>query len=186
MTVSAACCGGSEAIAADRSGAGAVLSGVTTGGVEGAVDVKDGKIIRIRPLHYDSKYKPEEFRPWKLEARGKVFDPGMKSMLTPFGIGYKKRIYSPNRILYPLKRVDWDPDGERNPQNRGTSKYVRISWDEALEIIVSEIKRVKEKYGTYSILAQSDGHGETKIIHGPHGCQRKLLNLLGGYTEYIK
>ncbi len=29
-----------------------------------AVDVKDGKIIRIRPFHYDWKYKPEELGPW--------------------------------------------------------------------------------------------------------------------------
>ena len=30
------------------------------------VDVKNGRIIRIRPLHYDWKYKPEEFNPWKI------------------------------------------------------------------------------------------------------------------------
>ena len=35
------------------------------------VHVKGGRIIRIRPLHYDWKYKPEEFNPWKIEARGK-------------------------------------------------------------------------------------------------------------------
>ena len=109
------------------------------------VDVKDGKIVRIRPLHYDWKYKPEEFNPWKFEARGKTFIPPLKAMVPPHGTGYKKRIYSPNRILYPLKRVDWDPKGERNPQNRGKSKYVRISWDEALDIVVSEIKRVSEE-----------------------------------------
>jgi anaerobic selenocysteine-containing dehydrogenase len=101
------------------------------------VDVKDGKIIRTRPFHFDWKYKPDEFRPWKIKARGKVFEPPMKSLITPFGIGYKKRIYSPNRILYPLKRVDWDPEGERNPQNRGKSRYRRISWDEATDIIAS-------------------------------------------------
>jgi len=27
------------------------------------IDVKAGKIIRIRPLHYDKKYKPEDFKP---------------------------------------------------------------------------------------------------------------------------
>ncbi len=26
-----------------------------------AVDYKDNKIVRIRPLYYDSKYRPEEF-----------------------------------------------------------------------------------------------------------------------------
>ena len=37
-----------------------------------AIDTQPGKIIRIRPFHYDWKYKPEEFKPWKLEVRGKV------------------------------------------------------------------------------------------------------------------
>ena len=101
-------------------------------------------------------------------------------------MAYKKRIYSPNRILYPLKRVDWDPKGERNPQNRGKSGYVRISWDEALDIIVSEIKRIKKQYGMSAILSQSDGHGETKLIHTAHGSQNKLLELLGGYTWQIR
>jgi len=147
-----------------------------------AVDVKDGKIIRIRPLHYDWKYKPEEFRPWKIEARGKVFQPTMKSLIPPFSLAYKKRVYSPNRILYPLKRVDWDPKGERNVENRGESGYVRISWDEALEIVASETKRIQGKYGPYAILCQIDGHGESKVVHGPHGCPAPLLDLLGGYT----
>jgi len=146
------------------------------------VDVKSGKIIRIRPLRYDWKYKPEEFRPWKIEARGQVFEPSMKSLIPPYSLAYKKRVYSPNRIMYPLKRVDWNPNGERNPENRGKSGYVRISWDEALEIIVSELKRVKETYGPEAVLSQSDGHGETKVVHGPHGCARKLLALLGGFT----
>jgi len=146
------------------------------------VDVKNGKVVRIRPLHYDWQYKPEEFRPWKIEARGQIFEPTMKSLIPPLSLAYKKRVYSPNRILYPLKRVDWDHKGDRYTGNRGKSGYVRISWDEALEIIVGEIMRVKEKYGPYAILSQSDGHGETKVVHGTHGCNRKLLSLLGGYT----
>ena len=112
-----------------------------------AVDVKDDRIIRIRPLPYDWKYRPEEFRPWKIEARGHTFEVPLKTTINPFGLGYKKSVYSPNRIPYPLKRVDWDPDGERNPQNRGKSGYVRISWDEALDIIVGELRRVIDTYG---------------------------------------
>ena len=36
------------------------------------------------------------------------------------------------------------------------------------------------------MLSQGDGHGETKIVHGTHGCQNKLLNLLGGFTQQIR
>ncbi len=152
------------------------------GGPATEVDVKDGKILRIRPFRFDAKYKPEEFRPWKIEAHGKGFEPSMKTLPPPLAIAYKKRTYSPNRILYPLKRVDWDPKGDRNPQNRGVSGYVRISWDEALDLITSELKRIKEKYGPAGVLAQADGHGEAKVVHGPHGCQLLLLKLLGGFT----
>ena len=105
------------------------------GGNPGVVDVKNCRITRIRPLHYDAEYKAEELRHWKIEACGKFFEPTMKPLLPPFSLAYKKRLYSSNRILYPLKRVDWDPNGERNPQNRGESKFVRISWDEAVEIV---------------------------------------------------
>ena len=48
------------------------------------VDVKDGKIIRIRPFHFDWKYSHEHLKPWKIEARGKVFEPSMKSLIPPF------------------------------------------------------------------------------------------------------
>ena len=91
------------------------------------VDVKDGKIIRLHPLHYDWKSSPEELGYWELEARGKKLRPTLKALVTPHNMVYKKRIYSPNRVMYPLKRVDWDPNGNRNTEKRGKeSKYVRI------------------------------------------------------------
>jgi trimethylamine-N-oxide reductase (cytochrome c) len=161
-------------------------SAFTNGSHIAAVDVKDGRILRVRPFRYDWKYSQEHLNPWTIEARGKSLKAPDKTSVGPFGIAFKKSIYSPNRILYPLKRVDWDPNGERNPQNRGTSGYVRISWDEALDIIESEIKRIIDKYGSWAIFAQGDGHGETKIVHGPHGCHFKFLDLLGGATIQVR
>ncbi len=37
------------------------------------VDVKNGRIIRIRPLHFDEKYSLEHIKPWKIEARGEDY-----------------------------------------------------------------------------------------------------------------
>jgi molybdopterin guanine dinucleotide-containing S/N-oxide reductase-like protein len=154
-------------------------AGVTEDSNMVQVDVKDGKIVRVRPFHFDWKY---ERQPWKIEARGKTFTASMKALIPPFTLAYKNRVHSPNRTLFPLKRVDWDPKGERNTQNRSVSKYVRISWDEATDLIASELKRVIKKYGPTAILSQSDGHGETKVVHAAHGCNRRLLELLGGFT----
>ena len=107
------------------------------------VDSSDGKITRIRPYFYDKEYTDEHCNPWKIHARGKTFSAPDRVTITPFGLGYKSRVYSPNRVRYPLKRVDWDSNGERNPQNRGKSKYVRISWDEAAQFVADELRRQK-------------------------------------------
>ena len=57
-------------------------------------------------------------------------DPNMpKSQGTLCGAGMSQREIhnnTSNRLLYPMKRVDWDPNGERNPQNRGKSEFERI------------------------------------------------------------
>ena len=160
--------------------------GVFNGANASMVDVKDGKIIRIRPARYYDQYTKDEVKPWVMHARGQTFEPSDKSLVPPLSLAYKKRVFSPGRIRYPMKRVDWDPNGERNPQNRGESKYVRISWDEALDLIAAEMFRIKETYGPTAILNQSDQHGENKCVHGPHGCMRNLLKLFGGYTLQVR
>ncbi len=162
------------------------LGGLLGGGGECVVDVKDGKAVRIRPFHYDWKYDKKKFNAWKMKRNGKTLEPLMKALPGTFSLAYKKRTFSPNRIKYPLIRVDWDPKGERNPQNRGKSKYRRISWDEATTIIANEIKRVHKQYGPCSILVQGDGHGECKTIHTPHGHQGRLLDMMGGFTQQVR
>ena len=57
-----------------------------------------------------------------------------------------------------MKRVDFDPNGERNPQNRGKSGYVRISWDEALDLVANEIKRCKRDHGPGAIATSHGSH----------------------------
>ncbi|MEM9351137.1 MAG: pyrogallol hydroxytransferase large subunit, partial [Pseudomonadota bacterium] len=111
------------------------------------VYVKDGKILRTHIIEFDDD-DPET---WTIEARGKKFSPQRKGLVAPHALAMKANVYAENRALYPMKRVDFDPDGERNPQNRGTSGYERISWDEALDIVSKEIMRQKRVHGPGSI-----------------------------------
>ena len=97
---------------------------------------------------------------WTIRARGMDFTPPRKTTLAPHGQNAKSIVYSPDRLLYPMKRVDFDPNGERNPQNRGKSGYVRISWDEALDLVANEIKRQKRTYGP-GVIAVSHGSHHT-------------------------
>ena len=160
-----------------------------TGGEPTAVDSKDGKIVRIRPLHIDEKYTHEELADsmWELDVDGKKFRPEYKAAPNYMALAYKERVYSKNRVMKPLKRVDWEPGGDpatMNAANRGKSKFVEISWDEALDIMESEIKRVIDQYGPYSVLCiGEDGHRESKDLHAGGGMHMTAMNLLGGYTR---
>lgn len=118
------------------------------------VTVKDDKIIRITPIEFDG----EDAEPWTIKARGKSFTPPRKTTVSSHTLAWKSMIYSQNRLLYPMKRVDFDPKGERNPQNRGSSGYERISWDEALDIVAGEIQRVKREHGPGAIMNGSGSH----------------------------
>ncbi|MAF49760.1 MAG: molybdopterin-dependent oxidoreductase [Rhodospirillales bacterium] len=118
------------------------------------VYVKDGRIIRITPIEFGD----DDAQPWTIEARGRKFTPPRKGLIANHVMNWKSTIYSPDRLLHPMKRIDFDPDGDRNPQNRGVSGYQRISWDEALDIVAREIKRAKREHG----------HGAITFSHGSH------------------
>jgi molybdopterin guanine dinucleotide-containing S/N-oxide reductase-like protein len=118
------------------------------------VYVKNGRILRITPIEFDSSDAP----PWTIKARGKSFTPPRKTTISPHSLALKSMIYSPDRILYPMRRIDFNPAGERNHKNRGTSGYIRISWDEALDIVANEITRVKKTHGPGAIMNGSGSH----------------------------
>ena len=144
---------------------------------------KDDKIVRMTPIEFGDDDAPT----WSIRARGKTFTPPRQTSVAPHTMCSKATIYSPDRLLYPMKRVDFDPKGERNELNRGVSGYERISWDEALDIVAGEIQRVKTEHGQGAIMANHGSHhtwgnigyylstayrffnaiGHTRVMHNP-------------------
>jgi len=139
------------------------------------VYVKEGKIIRITPIGFDRS----DAKPWTIKARGKAFTPPRKTTVSPYILSWKSLVYSPDRLLYPMKRVDFDPNGERNCQNRGMSGYERISWDEATDIVANEIKRVKREHGPGAILNGSGSHHTWGILGYWLSARIRFFNSIG-------
>ena len=154
-----------------------ILTQCTCGGAV-FVHVKDGRITRIRPLVFDETDSPS----WTIEARGKKFTPPRKTNPIWFTTAERSRIYSENRIKYPYKRVDFDPKGKRNTQNRGKSSYERISWDEALDIVAGEMKRIRQTYGPAAITACTSSHHNWGLLFYKQGPMARFFRILG-YTE---
>ncbi len=76
-------------------------------------------------------------------------NPETNGFICKKGLKQASHIDSPNRLTKPLKR-----EGDR---------FVEVSWDEALEGIGSEIKRIKEKYGARSLGLALGGSGHPTI-----------------------
>ena len=80
------------------------------------------------------------------------------------GLSYAERVYHPDRLLYPLKKHD--------------GKFVRISWQEALELIETNIRKLHNDYGPKSILYYS-GSGTKGLLNSVGSYFWKKT---GGYT----
>jgi molybdopterin guanine dinucleotide-containing S/N-oxide reductase-like protein len=138
--------------------------------------VRGGRVIRSTPFPVspDADYG-------RFVKDGKYFRPPMKGINSALAIGYRKYTYAADRVLYPMKRADFTPGGGGSIEGRGKGEWVRITWDEALDTIASEMKRIKEKYGNSAIAYHSASNSEQANIDGKGNTDR-LLGILGGWT----
>jgi len=92
------------------------------------------------------------------------------------GRSYLRRQYHLDRLQYPLKRSG----------QRGEGKFTRITWDEALDTVANQMRRVKETHGN-SALFVPYGTGSYNQLNGSQTA-RRLMNLFGGclgiYNSY--
>ncbi|MGA8309150.1 MAG: molybdopterin-dependent oxidoreductase, partial [Terriglobales bacterium] len=89
---------------------------------------------------------------------------------------YLDRVYSPDRVLYPMKRVKpkGPPAGEGA---RATQGFERITWDAALDEITSQFRAIIAEFGSESILPYSYG-GTLGALNGS-SMDRRFFHRLG-------
>ena len=87
------------------------------------------------------------------------------------GVGQVERMNHPDRLLQPLRRTG----------PRGSGAFAPIGWDEALDEVGTQLRRVRATYGNAAILDASRS-GSLSVLHGRVAAQR-FMNLFGGCTE---
>jgi anaerobic dimethyl sulfoxide reductase subunit A len=89
------------------------------------------------------------------------------------GRNLRRLVFGADRLKYPMKRKSWQPGGGENSKGhlRGIDEWERISWDEAYDLIHTEMKRIIDNYGNKAIM-------HVKIT------TNRMLNAVGGSSTF--
>lgn len=118
--------------------------------------VQGGKLTHLTPFEHD--YAP-----------------------TPNISGLAQLPYTSSRIRYPMVREGYLKNGPKSREGRGSEKFVRVSWDKALDLVASEMKRVYGEYGPSAVFGRSYGWMSTGKVNASINLQQRLLNFCGGF-----
>ena len=114
-----------------------------TGCQWGAVRAKviNGKLAEIKPFEFD-KHPTEMIQ------------------------GIKGILYGESRVRYPMVRLDWLKHREKSDRlQRGDNRFVRVSWDEALDLFYQELERIQQNYGPWALHTANVGWRSSGQFH---------------------
>ena len=89
---------------------------------------------------------------------------------------YLDRVYSPDRLLYPMRRRAGVPKGPLE-QGREVEAFERVSWDEALDEIAAKLTRIAAEFGPESVLPYSYAGTIGQLGYG--SMDRRFFHRLG-------
>jgi len=101
------------------------------------------------------------------KLRGNPHHPVTRGFLCPKVTRYLEREYSPDRLLYPQRRVG----------PKGAGRFERISWDEALDEIAPRFQCISDEHGSEAILPYS--YAGTMGVLNNAGMDRRFFHRLG-------
>lgn len=126
----------------------------------GAIRAKivNGRVAEIKPFEYD-KYPTEMIN------------------------GIKGLIYSEARIRYPMVRLDWLKNRQNNDKTqRGDNRFVRVTWDEALDLFYEELERIQKDYGPWALHTGNVGWRSTGQFHS---CGNHMIRAIGMHGRSV-
>ncbi|MBN3573498.1 trimethylamine-N-oxide reductase TorA [Vibrio neptunius] len=96
--------------------------------------------------------------------------------------GIKGVIYNPSRVRYPMVRLDWLKKHKYSAETRGDNRFIRVTWDEALDLFYRELERVQKDYGPWALHAGQTGWRQTGQFHS---CTSHMQRAVGMHGNFI-
>ncbi|MGC1869637.1 MAG: molybdopterin-dependent oxidoreductase [Acidobacteriaceae bacterium] len=108
--------------------------------------------------------------------RGNPDHPVTRGFLCAKVTKYLDLVYSPERVLYPMRRRSGVAKGPI-PPGKQTEVFERISWDEALDTIAARLQDVSTTFGPEAILPYS--YAGNMAVLGFGSMDRRFFSRLG-------
>ena len=125
--------------------------------------VRDGVVVRVKPDNTGE----DEFGHHQVRACVR-------------GRSVRQRIYNPDRLKYPMRRVG----------ARGEGKFEQITWEEAFDAIANKLKELIDTYGNEVHLPQlrdrNPGRGGRQVLAAQRDRHRAADELLRWVSESLR
>src|SRR5690349_6555815 len=95
-----------------------------------AAEVRDGRLVGVTPFEHD---------------------PSPHDLITSM----PDVVHSPVRVTEPMVRQGWLERGPASKAKRGAEPFVPVTWERALELVATELQRVKDTHGNRAIFGGS-------------------------------
>jgi biotin/methionine sulfoxide reductase len=104
----------------------------------------------------------------------------------PSPIGQSLKAVRKSRVMRPAIRESWYRDGPgSNTDRRGHEPFVEVEWDVAIEMLATEIDRVRSEFGNEAIFGGSYGWASAGRFHHALSQIHRFLGSIGGYVGQV-
>ena len=128
----------------------------------------------VYEVEYDDNGKATRLHPFSKDP-----DP------SPIGLHMLSDEVTRLRVRRPAVRKSWLEKGPgAAPEKRGQEPFVELEWDEALDLVAKELKRVKDTHSNRAIFGGSYGWSSAGRFHHAQSQVHRFLNSVGGYVRH--
>ena len=128
----------------------------------------------VYEVEYDDKGQATKLHPFSQDP-----DP------SPIGLHMLSDEVARMRVRRPSFRKSWLEKGPgAATDKRGQEPFVEVPWDEALDMVAGELKRVKDAHSNRAIFGGSYGWSSAGRFHHAQSQVHRFLNALGGYVRH--
>lgn len=105
---------------------------------------------------------------------------------SPIGVHMLSDEVTRLRVRRPAVRKSWLESGPgARTELRGQEPFVEVPWDEALDLVAGELRRVKEKHSNSAIFGGSYGWSSAGRFHHAQSQVKRFLNCHGGFVRHL-